>query len=111
MQNPALAAQRGALGLYGQGIPQQGMQGGQNMAPGMAPNPSLAGFGTNMPDLMAQQRAMMEQAQGGHGGQGHGGEQGEQISRAPATDDDIKQEDAAYGLNSYNGEGAGNADV
>ena len=61
MQNPALAAQRGALGLYGQGLPNQGGQGsGQQMQGGMA------GFGSNMPDGGLGQD--QQQGQGGGGG-------------------------------------------
>jgi len=48
MQNPAMAAQRGALGLYGQGLPNQGGSDGQQQASsGNAPSSNLAGFGSD----------------------------------------------------------------
>ena len=66
MQNPSMGAtqQRNTLGLYGQGLPNQGGQNGQNVAPAMNPNPNLAGFGSSMQGFMGQPGEQQQQ-QGG----------------------------------------------
>jgi len=77
MQNPALAAQRGALGLYGQGIPNQG---------GQQSNPGMAGFGS------AEGQQGQEQGQGQGGGQNQQGGYDNQAQ--------VKQEGSgSYGYN------------
>lgn len=77
--NQQFLQNRGAFGLYGQGLPNQA--GGQQMGGQNMQNPGLAGFGSM--DIMNQQRAMMEAQQGGAlgaaglataGGTGNGGE-------------------------------------
>jgi hypothetical protein len=63
--NQQYLQQRGALGLYGQGL-SQGGQNGQNVAQGgMAPNPALAGFGSQNMDQSEQEGSSMQGFQGG----------------------------------------------